>query len=364
MDEDTDDDGAVSSEASRTNGDGGPAPDVVDGDPPAPDPDHGSGPGTDLAATSDPDSARLRAYLRPEESLRTVARGTLLNDPRGPAVVGLTDDRFVAVTDAGSFLAAGFDRVRSVRGHTATLPTVRGVDARLCFAVGFLAAVVGFLGVLATETNPFTPALAFLAAGGAMVVTHVRYEGVSVEPPSGVPDFVTSLSREVRHHFVGSQVANRFVGGPVDLDARRDWIRERVGEMRPALWVGSGAVVLSLALVAFVESGFAAPLFVVATATGVALVVFGFHHGRTFDRLALGWRHERTVTAALDDGTTVTIRTEADSDLDSRIATRVGGPNGANRAERSSRRSGQPRRSRRSGVDSNPSTPSRDLDQS
>lgn len=344
MDEDTDD-GAVPSGPPQTNGDGSPATDVVDGDSPASAP-------TPAHAVS---HGRLRAYLRPEESLRTVTRGRLLDDPQGPAVVGVTDDRFVAVTDAGSVLSAGFDRVRSVRCHTATLPTVRGVDARLCFAVGFLAALVGFLGVLATATSPLTPALTFLAAGAAMLVTHVRYGGVSVEPAPEAPEFLTSLSRRVR---------DWFVDGPVEFDARRDWIRTRVGETRLQPWVWSDALALSLglaislALVALVESGFAAPLFAVATAGGASLVVFGFYHGRTFDRLALDWRRERTVTAALEDGTTVTIRTDTDSDLDRLIATRVGKSSGANRAERSGRWS------KRDRGDSRSSTPSGDLDRS
>jgi len=296
MDEDTAD-GAVPAGPPRTNGSGTSEADVVTADPMAPAPEDTHG--------------RLRTYLRPEESLRTVTRGTLLDDPHGTGLVGVTDHRFVAVTDARSVLTAGFDRVRSVRSHTVTLPTVRGVDARLAVAVGFLTALLGFAGVLATATSPVTPPLACLAAGGAMALTHIRFEGIAVEPEPGAQGFVASVSRTVRR---------RFTASGVDLDRHREWLRDRIDETRLAPWAGVSAVVISLALAAVVENGFLAPLFALTTASGVALVVFGFYHGRTFDRLAFDWRRQRAVTLALDDGTTVTIRTDADADLDRQIA--------------------------------------------
>jgi hypothetical protein len=300
MDEDTAD-GAVPAGTPETNGTGTPETDVVAAEPSAP--------------ALDDARSRLRAYLGPEESLRTVAHGTLVDDPQGTGVVGVTDDRFLAVTDAGSLLTAGFDRVRSVRCHTVTLPVVRGLDARLAVAVGFLAALVGFSGVLATATSPLTPPLAFLAAGGALALTHLRFGGVAVESEPETLESLRSAFRAVRR---------RVSGETFDLDAPRAWLREHAGETRLTTWAGGGAVGLSLALSAAVESGLGAPLFALATAGGVALVVFGFYHGRTFDRLAVDWRHERAVTVALDDGTTVTVRTDTDADLDRQIAAQVG----------------------------------------
>jgi hypothetical protein len=318
MDDDTAD-GAVPARTPESNGTGDLVPERTDTGPPT------------------PAAGRLRTYLRSEEPLRTVARGTLLDDPQGPAVVGVTDTRFVAVTDAGSVLTAGFDRTRSVRCHRVTLPTVRGVDARLAVALGFLAALVGFVGVLGTATSPITPALAFAAAGGSSVVTYVRYGGVAVEPESDTPEFFSQVSSSVRR---------RFVDGSAALDAFRAWTRERVDETRLTPWAGAGAVVVSLALVTVVENGFLASIFALTSASGVALVVFGFYHGRTFDRLAFDWRHQRAVTVALEDGTSVTIRTDTDADLDRQIATHVGEPrpapgtdgNGPTRSSGDSRR--------------------------
>jgi len=296
MDDDTAD-GAVPARTPESNGTGDLAPETDDTGPPI------------------PAAGRLRTFLRPDESLRTVARGTLLDDPQGPAVVGVTDTRFLTVTDSGSVLTAGFDRIRSVRCHRVTLPTVRGVDARLAVALGFLAALVGFVGVLGTATNPLTPALAFAAAGGGSVVTYARYGGVTVESESDTSGLLAQVPSAVRR---------RFVDDPAALVALRAWFRERIDETRLTPWAGASTVVVSLALMTVVENGFLASIFALTSASGVALVVFGFVHGRTFDRLAFDWRHQRAVTVALEDGTSVTIRTDTDADLDRQIAAHVG----------------------------------------
>ncbi len=265
------------------------------------------------------ETAAVRRHLRRDESLQAVDGARLLGDRGGDAAVGLSDDRLLAVTDDG-LVSVGLDRLTAVRSSVDATLGVRGRDARLLGALGYLCSVVAFLGVLGTAADPLTPTLALATAGGAIAADHVHREGVA---PNG-----RTLTDRLRRFDPLATLADALGG----IERR---LRGRAGADPLGRW-GTGALAVGpfAALVAL-EGTILPPLFALATVGGFALVVHAVRNGDEFDGLEVVRRRRRTVTATFDDGTVLAMRTRPDSPLDRELAARVGG------------RSGRPARSRR-----------------
>lgn len=245
------------------------------------------------------DAAAVRQYLTARESLRFVDAAVLIEERPRPAAVGLTDERLLAVTGDGGFVGVGLDRICSVRSDRHTSLGVRGTDARVPLAAGFLLAIVGFLGVLAGAANPLTPTLAVAAVGGALATDYVRRESVDW---SGV-------LAAIRRADGDSSVADR-----LERLGRR--IDERAGGETVTLAAAGALALLPFLAVVALEPGLIAPAWTVVTAAGALLTVRGFRHADDLADVELVRRRERTVRATVEDGSTITVRTRPDSTLD------------------------------------------------
>lgn len=259
----------------------------------------------------------LQGYLGTGESLRLVREGTLVGDYRGPATVGVTDDRLLAVTADGEFVSVGLDRVTAVRSNPRTTVGVEGNDARLMFGVGYLLAVVGFLGVLGGAASALTPALTLVTLGGLVTADHVRRKGadVDVDPAAALIDGAAELDR-----LADVDAASSLERALDRLGAARERLGEYLDDEDQVRLAAGALAVLPFLGIVLVEGGVVVPVFALLTVASIGLVVYTFRNEDDFDGIELDWRRQRTVTACLDDGRSVTVRTDVDADLDSHLA--------------------------------------------
>lgn len=247
-------------------------------------------------------TAAVRRFLAPGESLHVVDPVSYLEDGGRPAVVGLTDERVLLVGDDGGFVGVGLDRVCAVRSDDRTALDVRGLDYRLPLLAGYLLAVVGLVGVLGTAGNPLSPTLALMALGGALATDHVVREDADFGPAMAV----------LRRYGGDTGLADRLRRAGRAVDGR---IADDVA-LLAASTVGVGA----FAAIVAVEGGFVTPLYTVLVVVGMGLAVYAFRNSETFGGMELVRRRQRTVTATLEDGTTLTVRTRPESTLARDIA--------------------------------------------
>ncbi|WP_123538703.1 hypothetical protein [Halosimplex salinum] len=254
------------------------------------------------------ESGLVRGHLRPDESLQIVDNARLRGDRDGPATVALTDERLLVVADDG-LVGVGIDRLCAVRSALGTVLQIRGNDARLLGGVGYLLSVVGFLAVLGVAANPLTPALALATVGGALATAHVRRNGLDLNGRT-LTDRLARFDGLDRLADRLTAVERRVTGGAGD-DPLAHW--------------GVGVLGLSpFAALVVLEGGLLAPLLTLGTVASFAAVVHAVRHSEEFDGIEVVRRRQRTVTATVDDGSVVALRTHPDSQLDSELAARLG----------------------------------------
>jgi|GEM_PF-1662073 len=260
------------------------------------------------SSPSGQETATVRRHLRRDESLQAVDAARLLGDPGGRAAVGLSDDRLLAVTDDG-LLSVGLDRLSAVRSSVDATLGLRGRDARLLGGVGYCCSVVAFLGVLGTAADPVTPSLALAAVGGALAADHLRREGFAPND--------RSLTDRLRRLGPLASLADA-------LGAIERRVRGRAGSDPLGRWGANALALGPFAALVALEGTVLPPLFALATVASFALVVYAVRNGDELDGLEAVRRRRRTVTATLDDGTVLALRTHPDSPLDRELAARVG----------------------------------------
>lgn len=247
----------------------------------------------------------LGRYLAAGESLTFVADGTLLGEYRSGATVGLTGARLLVATETGEFLSVGLDRISSVRSTLRRTVDVDLGDARLAYAVGYVLAIVGFLGVLGGAGSAVSPVLTLVTVAGVFAADRVRRSGV----PVGLSDLDASVAD-------GAWVQK----AAARLHAARDRLAEYVTEDDQLRWAAVALAVAPFLGLVVIEGGLAVPAFALLTVGGIGLVVHTFRNEASLDGIELDLRRQRTVTACLDDGRTVTVRTAVDADLDRQLA--------------------------------------------
>ncbi|ELZ09523.1 hypothetical protein C479_11915 [Halovivax asiaticus JCM 14624] len=83
-----------------------------------------------------PDRRHLSARLVPDEDLRVVTEGRLVDESvRGPLSIGLTDRRVVCLSAAGDVVEVEYATISTIRSFTRSRLTVEGVDRRLLTVV-------------------------------------------------------------------------------------------------------------------------------------------------------------------------------------------------------------------------------------
>ncbi|MFB6140176.1 MAG: hypothetical protein ABEJ26_07050 [Halosimplex sp.] len=251
----------------------------------------------------------VRRHLRPDESVQVADDARLVGDHGGPAAVGLTDDRLLVVTDGG-LVGVGLDRICAVRSSVETTVGARGMDARLLGGLGYFLSVVAFLAVLGAAANPLTPTLALVTVGGVFAFDHVRREGVDVNG--------RTLTDRLRHHDTGAALADGLAGVE----------RRLLGIAGPdplARWAAGAAAVVPFAALLALEPNLLAPLFALATVASFGLVVYAVRNSEALGGIEVVKRRRRTVSATVDDGSTVALWTRPDSPVDRELAARLGG---------------------------------------
>ncbi|PSP33943.1 hypothetical protein BRC64_02265 [Halobacteriales archaeon QH_10_67_22] len=242
-------------------------------------------------------------YLGAGESLQVIDEVSRPDDGGTPAAVGLTGRRLLVVSPDGSFLDVGLDRVCSVRSDRQSYLGVRGNDYRLVLCVGYLFAIVGLVGVLATSTSALTPTVALTTVGGVLLTDHVYRAGVDLDGPIG------ALDR-------GGRAA-------ATTDRLRRWKRRLNGHVTDddlALGATGGFTAGTFLLVVTVEPGLLAPALTLATVVGCVLSVYAFRYSDAFDGIELVRRRQRTVRVTVEDGQVVTLCTNPESTLDRELA--------------------------------------------
>jgi len=259
---------------------------------------------------AEPKLVAIRRHLEREEGMHVVETVSRVREDGGPAVVGVTDDRLVVVTDA-SIRDVDLTRVTSVRATIGTTLGVRLRDARVIGAVGYLCSIVAFLAVMAVARNPLSPAVTMLAMGGALWFTHVRPHGLLVG------------GRTVTEHF------ERFRPVATLTAALRRVERRFAGEAGPdplTRWVAGGFVLVPFAATVGLEGVSLAPLFVTLTVGSFACVGYAIRHGDEFEALALVRRRYARVDVAVEQEQSLSIRTRPDSSLRQALRTRTAVP--------------------------------------
>lgn len=258
-------------------------------------------------------TATVRRYLTPGESLRLIDPVAHLNRGGRPAVVGLTDERLMLVGEDGGFVGVGLDRISAVRSEPRTAFDVRGLDYRLVILAGYVLAIVGLVGVLGSAANPLTPTFALVTLGAVLAADHVRRQGADLD----------ALLETVADHDRDTGLADR-----LRLVKRR--INRHQTDEEFALAATGGFAVATFVLVIALEGGAVAPVFTLFVVGGAWLAVYAFYNSETHDGMELVRVRQQTITAMVDDGSSISVRTRPDSTLARELA-RLGGTAGSPR---------------------------------
>lgn len=250
----------------------------------------------------------LRGYLASDESLDVVGTGTLLDDVGHESVsIGMTDRRFLCVSQAETFVSIGYDDVSSMRTRRRTRTAVAGTDYRLLMVLGGLLAVLGYVGVFALGPGSLAPALTLVTVGCLAVADSVRHDGAQVE-------------WEQTREYVGKTVAK--LDG---IDAVRPVGRLVVADIAEAdddkqLLVASSllGVVAFLGVILF-AAHVLVPLFAVVSVGGVGLIAQAYRRRTDFEELTVVQQNERVVRIDTTGGLTVSVRVNPDAELDRQL---------------------------------------------
>lgn len=261
----------------------------------------------------------LDAYLRANESVALATAAALGGDHlRGPVTVAVTDARLLAVSEDGEFLCVGLDRVSAVSSRPRTRVALGDVDVRALYAVGFLVAVAGFLGVLATATSALTPVLTLVTLGAVLAYDHVRDADTAPLPDDPVrARWVAGFDALTERFPRVERAADRLSG--VETGA--------VGQRVARLGIGGLVAAPALSIVA-VETGHVTVASALSTVAGTALLVYAFRNADAFDGFALRSRRRRVVRATLEDGSAITAHVDPDARLDVALAANSTAPQG------------------------------------
>lgn len=250
----------------------------------------------------------LRGYLASDEPLDIVGTGTLLDDANHESVsIGMTDRRFLCVSQAETFVSVGYDDVSSVRTRRRTRTAVTGTDYRLLMALGGLLAVLGFVGVFALGPGSLAPALTIVTAGCLAVADSVRNDGVQIEWEQFRED-------------VGKIVAK--LDG---IDAVRPVGRQVVADIADTendrLLLAASSLLGAIAFLGVILSAVhvLAPIFALVSIGGVALTAQAYRRRGDFEETALVQQNERVVRIDTTGGRTVSVRIDADAGFDRQL---------------------------------------------
>ncbi|WP_265111812.1 hypothetical protein [Halosolutus halophilus] len=231
-----------------------------------------------------PAEERLSDHLVEDESVQRLTSGRFLENPtRERLAVGLTDRRLLCVSNGGSFTDIRYDYVSSIESRQRT---------RLRFSSG-------------PEGQRVLGLVGGILAIGVLLVGFGRLSTGGV-----VRDAVT----------VGLAIATVAITTAIVHAGRRDG----QDTSREQLFVGTGVVsVLVLVSVGLFSSTLVAPLFVVTTLGGLALVWYGQRHRDRFDEIGLDRQRETHLSITTVDGRTIDIAVEADTDVDRMLSAAV-----------------------------------------
>lgn len=260
--------------------------------------------------------AAIRRHLERDERVhvtecvaQTPNTGRIPTGGGGPAAVGVTDHRLLAASDA-AVRDIEFERVTSVRATTGTTLGVRLRDARLIAALGYLCSIFAFLAVMVAARDPLTPALTMLAMGGALWYTHVRPHGLVVGGRT-VTQRLERLSPFAALSGVLRRVERRLLG--------------RAGTDPITRWSAGALVVAPFVATLRFEGVSVAPVFVTLAVASFAVVGYAVRHSDEFGGLALRRRRYATVDVAVENGSSLSVRTRPDSPLCQALLTRTSG---------------------------------------
>lgn len=252
---------------------------------------------------------QVRTHLAPDEPLEVVAGGTLLDDAGHESVsIGMTDRRFLCVSQAETFVSIGYDDVSSVRSRRRTRTSVAGTDFRLLLALGGILALLGFVGVFALGPGSLAPALTLVTAGCLAVADAQRRAGVEVE-------------WEPLREYVGE-----IFDGVDGLDAARETGREVLADLADAdddriLFFASAFVgVVAFLGVLLVAVHVLVPLFALVSIGGVGLAGYAYHRRADFEEVAVVQQNERVVNIDTTGGRTVSVRIDPDQEIDRQLS--------------------------------------------
>ena len=233
-------------------------------------------------------SARLRAYLAPEETVEaSVTVAEAIDPPIVGGTLGMTDRRLLLITPDGEMVSLRRDAICSIRSRPHVTRTYRGRDHRLLAAAGGLISVLALAGLLALPTPPATVAFVALVLGSLTVLGYLSWPvRASLNDMDSIVA-IRALLGVIRDRpdapLIAASVSGTLVGlaGLIIVAAR------------PAVIVAVGALI-----------------------GGAGLFAYAYANRDEYSGIEIVRHEARDVTVSTPDGTSIAVRCTPGDDLD------------------------------------------------